>query len=203
MTVTTWTDGKYDRRSRLPISYLLSRCEYILYRGLYRTSYLRVSRGKVTDTELQAGQFVVPGFGHTVIDDSEAARYLRIHKETLDMPHVRTFFRVPPLRVAHLLFSGSPWNIMEISIREERMGTIIMYSEPLSTITSRKEHCCNLTVHLLSVVYCTINCPGVAIHHYYSHPLHYCSRFPLHWMHYCSDPPRQCFDAAPALFLLP
>ena len=108
LTVTTWTDGKYDRRSRLPISYLLSRCEYILYRGLYRTSYLRVSRGKVTDTELQAGQFVVPGFGHTVIDDSEAARYLRIHKETLDMPHVRTFFRVPPLRVAHFIVQWFP-----------------------------------------------------------------------------------------------
>ncbi|KAL5503883.1 CWH43 [Sanghuangporus vaninii] len=62
-------------------------CEYILYRGLYRTSYLRMSRGKVTDTELQAGQFVVPRFGHTVVDDSEAGRYLRIHKETLDAPH--------------------------------------------------------------------------------------------------------------------
>ncbi|OCB84929.1 hypothetical protein A7U60_g8151 [Sanghuangporus baumii] len=62
-------------------------CEYILYRGLYRTSYLRMSRGKVTDTELQAGQFVVPRFGHTVVDDSEAARYLRVHKETLDTPH--------------------------------------------------------------------------------------------------------------------
>ncbi|KAJ7274491.1 Frag1/DRAM/Sfk1 family-domain-containing protein [Mycena haematopus] len=58
-------------------------CEYILYRGLYRTSYARISRGKVTDTELQIGQFVVPPYGTTVVDDSEEARYLRSAKEDL------------------------------------------------------------------------------------------------------------------------
>ncbi|KAI5121231.1 hypothetical protein M0805_007238 [Coniferiporia weirii] len=62
-------------------------CEYIFYRGLYRTSYLRMSRGRVTDTELQIGQFVVPRFGHSVTDESESARYLRVHKETLDERH--------------------------------------------------------------------------------------------------------------------
>ncbi|EGO24579.1 hypothetical protein SERLADRAFT_369838 [Serpula lacrymans var. lacrymans S7.9] len=35
-------------------------CEYIFYRGLYRTSYARLSRGIVTDTELQIGQFWFP-----------------------------------------------------------------------------------------------------------------------------------------------
>lgn len=47
-----------------------------------------MSRGKITDTELQIGQFVVPRFGHNVTDDSEAARYLRRNKEALATDHV-------------------------------------------------------------------------------------------------------------------
>ncbi|KAF7374974.1 Protein cwh43 [Mycena sanguinolenta] len=62
-------------------------CEYILYRGLYRTSYARISRGKVTDTELQIGQFVVPPYGTTVVEDSKEARYLRSAKEDLPEDH--------------------------------------------------------------------------------------------------------------------
>ncbi|KAF2233723.1 calcofluor white hypersensitive protein [Viridothelium virens] len=34
-------------------------CEYILYKGMKRSGYARVSRGTVTDTELQVGKFVV------------------------------------------------------------------------------------------------------------------------------------------------
>ena len=34
-------------------------CEYILYKGLKRTGYARVSRSTITDTELQVGKFVV------------------------------------------------------------------------------------------------------------------------------------------------
>ncbi|KAJ7178611.1 Frag1/DRAM/Sfk1 family-domain-containing protein [Mycena crocata] len=62
-------------------------CEYIFYRGLYRTSYARISRGKVTDTELQIGQFVLPPHGTGVVDDSKEARYLRSFKEELPKDH--------------------------------------------------------------------------------------------------------------------
>ncbi|CAI6338961.1 unnamed protein product [Periconia digitata] len=34
-------------------------CEYILYKGMKRTGYARVSRHTITDTELQVGKFVV------------------------------------------------------------------------------------------------------------------------------------------------
>lgn len=63
-------------------------CEYILYRGLYRTSYARMSQGIITDTELQIGQFVLPKYGHKVVDDSRDARYLRSRKEELPEAHV-------------------------------------------------------------------------------------------------------------------
>lgn len=35
-------------------------CEYIMYKKLKRTGYARISRGSITDTELQVGKFVVP-----------------------------------------------------------------------------------------------------------------------------------------------
>ncbi|KAL9107133.1 MAG: hypothetical protein Q9227_007913 [Pyrenula ochraceoflavens] len=34
-------------------------CEYVLYKGLKKTGYARVSRGTITDTEIQLGKFVV------------------------------------------------------------------------------------------------------------------------------------------------
>lgn len=59
-----------------------------MYRGLYRTSYARLSRGSVTDTELQIGQFYVPPRG-TVLNETRDARYLRRRKEELPETHVR------------------------------------------------------------------------------------------------------------------
>lgn len=70
------------------------RCEYIFYRGLYRTSYARLSRGVVTDTELQVAQFVLPGHGHSVVDESFSARMLRSFKEDLPEVHVRFMFLI-------------------------------------------------------------------------------------------------------------
>lgn len=67
---------------------IIFRCEYILYRGLYRTAYARLSRGRITDTELQVGQFVIPRYGTTVQNDTKEARYLRSQKEALPEEHV-------------------------------------------------------------------------------------------------------------------
>ena len=73
---------------------LLFRCEYIFYRGLYRTAYARLSRGHVTDTEFQIGQFVVPRHGAGVTNETEAARYLRSWKETLPQDHVSDYQKI-------------------------------------------------------------------------------------------------------------
>ncbi|KAJ8072662.1 Protein cwh43 [Marasmius tenuissimus] len=62
-------------------------CEYILYRGVYRTAYARVSRSTITDTELQVGQFILPKHGHLVTNETREARYLRDFKETLPQEH--------------------------------------------------------------------------------------------------------------------
>ncbi|KAI9001545.1 Frag1/DRAM/Sfk1 family-domain-containing protein [Trametes punicea] len=62
-------------------------CEYIFYRGLYRTAYARVSRSTITDTELQIGQFVVPKRGEGIVDDTKEARYMRAWKEELPKDH--------------------------------------------------------------------------------------------------------------------
>lgn len=53
-------------------------CQYILYKDLKRTGYARVSRGKVTDTELQVGKFQVLNetelaeFGNSIYDYERA-----------------------------------------------------------------------------------------------------------------------------------
>lgn len=76
-------------QAHLELKRFFFRCEYILYRGLYRTCYARVSRGIITDTELQIGQFVLPKHGHNVTNDSVEARYIRSRKEDLPEDHVR------------------------------------------------------------------------------------------------------------------
>ena len=73
------------------LSTLHTRCEYIFYRGLYRTAYARVSRGTITDTELQVGQFVVPRAGTNISAEADEhdMRYRRAWKEDMHEDHVR------------------------------------------------------------------------------------------------------------------
>ena len=81
-------------------------CEYIFYRGLHRTAYARISRGSVTDTELQVGQFAIPNYvGPTLGEEEmlETDRYLRGWKEDLPREHVRLFYTLPSPSYAHAL----------------------------------------------------------------------------------------------------
>ncbi|KAL5435682.1 hypothetical protein PMIN07_001921 [Paraphaeosphaeria minitans] len=54
-------------------------CEYILYKGLRRAAYARVSRGTITDTEIQVGKFVVgqPEGSDDVIPEEQVPEGLR------------------------------------------------------------------------------------------------------------------------------
>ncbi|KAF2666706.1 calcofluor white hypersensitive protein [Microthyrium microscopicum] len=54
-------------------------CEYILYKGIKRSGYARVSRGTITDTEIQVGKFVVgqPENGDQMITDGEVPEGLK------------------------------------------------------------------------------------------------------------------------------
>ncbi|KAK3113970.1 Protein cwh43 [Teratosphaeriaceae sp. CCFEE 6253] len=54
-------------------------CEYILYKGLRRSGYARVSRGTVTDTELQIGKFVVgqPAGGNELVSEDQVPQDMR------------------------------------------------------------------------------------------------------------------------------
>jgi hypothetical protein len=77
-------------------------CEYIFYRGLHRTAYARISRGSVTDTELQVGQFAIPSYVESTPGEEEipeADRYLRGRKEELPKEYVGLFCTPPPSTV--------------------------------------------------------------------------------------------------------
>ncbi|KAK5105464.1 Protein cwh43 [Lithohypha guttulata] len=55
-------------------------CEYILYKDIKRTGYARVSRGTITDTEIQVGKFVVgqpADYSDTRISEDQVSPGLR------------------------------------------------------------------------------------------------------------------------------
>ena len=108
----TGTAGMPLVRITLARSLTCLRCEYIFYRGLYRTAYARVSRSTITDTELQIGQFVLPRHGTNVTDDSHDARYMRSHKEDLPEEYVSTRHQLQAAPCAHEHCSGSLWSII-------------------------------------------------------------------------------------------
>ncbi|KAI9469525.1 Protein cwh43 [Coemansia sp. RSA 1085] len=54
-------------------------CQYIGYRGLKRVGYARVSRGTITDTEIQVGKFVVPALGEEVPEQPSYTRVPEKH----------------------------------------------------------------------------------------------------------------------------
>lgn len=56
-------------------------CEYIMYKKLKRTGYARISRGSITDTELQVGKFVVPE-----IDEEFDVKYSQKRIPEKDVP---------------------------------------------------------------------------------------------------------------------
>lgn len=55
-------------------------CEYILYKNLKRTGYARVSRGTITDTEVQIGKFILPN------NDEERVEYSQERVQESDVP---------------------------------------------------------------------------------------------------------------------
>lgn len=58
-------------------------CEYILFKGLRRTGYARVSRSTITDTELQVAKFIVPRSeeeSHVAWTAGEELRNRRVHE---------------------------------------------------------------------------------------------------------------------------
>jgi hypothetical protein len=117
-------------------------CEYIFYRGLHRTAYARISRGSVTDTELQVGQFAIPSYvGSTLGEEEmpEADRYLRGWKEDFPKEHVRIFYTPPtPLVYSCSLFlvgrsAPSSGSLMSIMV----MRTLVVCGVTITTCSTR------------------------------------------------------------------
>jgi len=63
-------------------------CEYILYKGLKRTAYARVSRSTITDTEIQVGKFLIGE------KESEVAE---VRNARVEEGHIREGWRFPAL----------------------------------------------------------------------------------------------------------
>jgi hypothetical protein len=117
-------------------------CEYIFYRGLHRTAYARISRGSVTDTELQVGQFAIPSYvGSTPGEEEipEADRYLRGRKEDLPKEHVRLFYTPSAPTCAHALcfWSALPRPSSGSLMRIMVMRTLAVCGVTITTSSTR------------------------------------------------------------------
>jgi hypothetical protein len=55
-------------------------CEYILFKGLKRVGYARVSRSTITDTELQVAKFVIPQSEAEISEQKSLSAEVRDHR---------------------------------------------------------------------------------------------------------------------------
>src|ERR1700679_2224638 len=117
-------------------------CEYIFYRGLHRTVVALISRGSVTDTKLQVGQFAIPSYvGSTLGEEEmpEVDRNLRGWKEDFPKENVRLFYTPPPplVRSCSLFLVGrsapSSGSLMGIMV----MRTLVVCGVTITTSSTR------------------------------------------------------------------
>jgi hypothetical protein len=110
----------------------------------YRTAYarIRVSRGSVTDTELQVGQFAIPSYvGSTLGEEGipEADRYLRGWKEDSRKNMYVSFYTPPPPLVPSCFlfwvgrFAPSSGSLMGIMV----MRTLVVCGVTIATCSTR------------------------------------------------------------------
>ncbi|PVZ99730.1 hypothetical protein BB558_004232 [Smittium angustum] len=60
-------------------------CQYIAYRGLKRIAYARISRGTITDTEIQSAKFIVPKPNENIADFKPS--YKRVNESDYPKSH--------------------------------------------------------------------------------------------------------------------
>ncbi|PLW18641.1 hypothetical protein PCANC_13318 [Puccinia coronata f. sp. avenae] len=95
-------------------------CEYILFRGLKRLGYARVTRGSspaVTDTELQVGMFQVPPGWVMVDPDRDSSGYERVSPD----------FIAPASRFSAKVGSDEGFKGHRYHVLREQFGTDVVY----------------------------------------------------------------------------
>ncbi|KAA1112105.1 hypothetical protein PGT21_022879 [Puccinia graminis f. sp. tritici] len=95
-------------------------CEYILFRGLKRLGYARVTRGSnpaVTDTELQVGMFQVPPSWVTVDPDRDSSDYQRVSPD----------FIAPASRFSSKVDGPEGFKGHRYHVLREQFGTDVVY----------------------------------------------------------------------------
>ncbi|CAH7687147.1 Frag1/DRAM/Sfk1 family-domain-containing protein [Phakopsora pachyrhizi] len=95
-------------------------CEYILFRGMRRTGYARVTRGStpaVTDTELQVGMFQLPPSWIKVDPDKDPAEYTRIPPKLVD----------PSIQFSAKVGSPNGFKGHKYHVLREQFGVDVLY----------------------------------------------------------------------------
>ncbi|EGF99223.1 uncharacterized protein MELLADRAFT_40407, partial [Melampsora larici-populina 98AG31] len=95
-------------------------CEYILFRGLRRVGYARVTRGSkpaVSDTEIQVGSFQVPPDWIKVDPDRDLSDYVRIEEGLIK----------PSMRFSNRLMNQGGFKGHQYHVLKEIFGTDVVY----------------------------------------------------------------------------